>query len=59
MAGANDIAIITVHGIAFIVNIVGNFLVCLIIKRNRDMRYAEINLVKLQWYIKRSNIYNN
>jgi len=48
MAGANDIAIITVHGIAFIVNIVGNFLVCLIIKRNRDMRnpinYLLVNL---------------
>jgi len=48
MAGSDDIAIITVHCVVFVVNIVGNSLVCLIIKRNRDMRYAEINNVKFQ-----------
>lgn len=43
MAGSDDIAIATVHCIVFIVNIVGNSLVCAIIKRNKDMRYVNIN----------------
>ena len=43
MAGWDDIAIATVHCIVFIVNIVGNSLVCAIIKRNKDMRYVNIN----------------
>lgn len=48
MAGSDDIAIATVHCIVFIVNIVGNSLVCAIIKRNKDMRtpinYLLVNL---------------
>ena len=48
MAGSDDIAIATIHCIVFIVNIVGNSLVCAIIKRNIDMRYAKINRVKFQ-----------
>lgn len=39
-------AIAAVHAFVFIVNIVGNTLVCVIIKRNQDMRYARIKLVK-------------
>ena len=35
------VAITTVLSILVMVDIVGNSLVCLIIKRNRDMRYAE------------------
>ena len=41
MTGSDDIAIITMHCVVFIANIVGNSLVCLIIKRNTDMRYVD------------------
>jgi hypothetical protein len=36
-----SVAITTVLSVLVIVNIVGNSLVCAIIKRNRDMRYVE------------------
>ena len=34
-------AIAAVHAIVFIVNLIGNTLVCVIIKRNQDMRYGK------------------
>lgn len=41
-------AIAAVHAVVFIVNIVGNTLVCVIVKRNQDMRtpinYLLVNL---------------
>ena len=51
MAGSDDIAIATIHCIVFVVNILGNSLVCAIIKRNKDMRYTKINHVILLWHI--------
>lgn len=39
-----EIAVATVYSILIIVNIVGNSLVCAIIKRNREMRYADTGL---------------
>lgn len=41
MPESSAIAITTVLSILVIVDIVGNSLVCLIIKRNRDMRYVD------------------
>lgn len=43
MPESADVAIAVIHAILFIVNIVGNSLVCAIIKRNRDMRYADVS----------------
>lgn len=40
---AND-AVTTVHCILAIANIVGNTLVCVIILKNRELRYAEIEI---------------
>ena len=59
MAGSDDIAIATVHCIVFIVNIVGNSLVCAIIKRNRDMRYANITRDIIVADSQKSNVFNN
>ena len=53
MAGSDDIAIATVHCIVFIVNIVGNSLVCAIIKRNRNMRQTNINYVISLYHVKK------
>ena len=41
MSGSAAFVITTVLSMLAIVDIVGNSLVCLLIKRNRDMRYAE------------------
>ena len=41
MSESASVAITTVLSILVIVDIVGNFLVCLIMKRSRDMRYAK------------------
>lgn len=41
MLTSADIAIKTVLCLLVIVDIVGNALVCAVVKRNRDMRYAE------------------
>ena len=42
MSESADVAIITVHCILVIANIVGNTLVCVIIMKNREMRYVKI-----------------
>lgn len=44
MLQASGIAIATVHSVLVVIDIVGNCLVCAIIKRNQDMRYVEIKL---------------
>ena len=36
-----EVVLIVVHSVLVIVNIAGNVLVCVIILRNRDMRYAD------------------
>ena len=36
-----EVVLIVVHSVLIIVNIAGNVLVCVIILRNRDMRYAD------------------
>ena len=36
-----EVALIVAHSVLVIVNIAGNSLVCVIILRNRDMRYAD------------------
>lgn len=45
MSEIASVAIITVLSVLVIVDIVGNSLVCAIIKRNRDMRYVENRMV--------------
>ena len=42
MSESADDAVTTVHCILAIANIAGNALVCVIIMRNREMRYVEI-----------------
>ena len=51
------VAITTVLVILAIVDVVGNIIVCLIIKRNRDMRYTEsITIITIdQFNIKTSS----
>ena len=44
MSESADVAITTVLSILVIVDIVGNSAVCLIITKNRDMRYAETKI---------------
>ena len=44
MSESARVAITTVLFILVTLDIVGNSLVCLIIKRNRDMRYAETEI---------------
>ena len=39
--GAAQIAVTTVQSLLIILNIAGNTLVCVIIVKNKDMRYAE------------------
>ncbi len=41
------VAITTVLSILIIVDIVGNSLVCAIIKRNRDMRYVKSKIINI------------
>lgn len=41
MSETASVAITTVHSVLVIVDIIGNSLVCAIIKKNRDMRYVE------------------
>ena len=36
-----EVVLIVAHSVLVIVNIAGNSLVCVIILRNRDMRYAD------------------
>ncbi len=45
MSDSAGVPITTVLSILVVVNIIGNTLVCLIIKRNRDMRYTKSNNV--------------
>ena len=40
MLQSSGIAIATVHSILVVIDIVGNCLVCAIIKKNQDMRYG-------------------
>ena len=40
MIESSGIAIATIHSVLVIIDIVGNFLVCAIIKKHRDMRYV-------------------
>ena len=42
MSESADDAVTTVHCILVIANIVGNTLVCVIIMKNREMRYVKI-----------------
>ena len=56
MSQSAGVAITTVLSILVIVDIVGNFLVCVIIKRNREMRYAKTDCIK-QFTINFSNRY--
>ena len=44
MLQSSGIAIATVHSILVVIDIVGNCLVCAIIKKHRDMRYVETKL---------------
>ena len=44
-----EVVLIVAHSVLVIVNIAGNFLVCVIIVRNRDMRYADKK--KKEWLI--------
>ena len=46
MSETAGVAITIVHSVLVIVDIVGNSLVCVIIKRNRDMRYVENRMVR-------------
>ena len=41
MIDSVGIAIATVHSMLIVINVVGNCLVCVIVKKNRDMRYVE------------------
>lgn len=43
MAESADVAITTVMSILIITSIVGNLLVCAVVKKNRDMRYMQVN----------------
>ena len=47
MLQSSGIAIATVHCILFIAGIVGNCLVCGIIKKHRDMRYVDTKITKI------------
>ena len=47
MLQTSGIAIATVHSVLVIVDIVGNCLVCVIIKKHRDMRYVKTKITKL------------
>ena len=42
MSEAANVGITTVACIFVVVNVVGNSFVCLVIRRNRDMRYVEL-----------------
>ena len=46
MIQSSGIAIATVHSILVVIDIVGNCLVCAIIKKHRDMRYVETKISK-------------
>ena len=46
MIQSSGIAIATVHSILVVIDIVGNCLVCAIIKKHRDMRYVETKITK-------------
>ena len=46
MIQSSGIAIATVHTILVVIDIVGNCLVCAIIKKHRDMRYVETKITK-------------
>ena len=47
MLQSSGIAIATVHSILVVIDIVGNCVVCAIIKKNRDMRYVETKITNL------------
>ena len=42
MSEAANVAITTVACIFVVINVLGNCFVCLVIRRNRDMRYVEL-----------------
>ncbi len=44
MLESAGIAIATVHSILIVIDIVGHSLVCAIVKKNRDMRYAQAKI---------------
>ena len=48
MAEPDKIAITTVLSALIAVDIVGNSLVCVIVKKNRDLRYVKKHVVKCQ-----------
>ena len=47
MLQTSGIAIATVHSILVVIDIVGNCLVCAIIKKHRDMRYVEAKITRI------------
>ena len=49
MLEASGIAIATVHSILVVIDIVGNCLVCAIIKKNQDMRYGATRITLPFW----------
>ena len=61
MLQSSGIAIATVHSILVIANIVGNCLVCAIIKKHRDMRYVETKITKISQPVRNATegLHNN
>ncbi|XP_020627707.1 pyroglutamylated RFamide peptide receptor-like [Orbicella faveolata] len=55
MIQSSGIAIATVHSILITVDIVGNCLVCAIIKKHQDMRYVETKITKADFHPSRRN----
>lgn len=53
MSESTGVVITTVLFVLVVVNIVGNSLVCAIIKRNRELRYVETDMIKKKWCLRR------